>query len=73
MVAGGDKVVIRNTLRGTHKGDLMGTARTGKRIEVTGTDIMRFENGKIVEHWGTFDGLVMMQQIGAILASAPRG
>ena len=44
----------------------MGVAPTGNRIEVTGTDIMRCEGGKIAEHWGNFDDLGMMQQLGVI-------
>ena len=57
----GDRVVVRYTSRGTHKGDLMGIPPTGKQVTVTGTDIMRIVNGKILEEWINND---LMQQLG---------
>ncbi len=66
MIAEGDKVAARYTMRGTHQGELMGIPPTGNRIEVTGIDIVRFEGGKMVEHWGNSDELGMMQQLGVI-------
>ncbi len=67
-ITAGDKVVTRFTGRGTHKGSLMGIPPTGKRVTLTAIDILRFENGRIVEHWGNQDLLGMMQQIGVIPA-----
>ena len=61
MIAEGDRVVIRFTYRGTHKGDLMGIPPTGKQVTVTGIDIMRIANGKILEEWINND---LMQQLG---------
>ncbi|HLJ36383.1 MAG TPA: ester cyclase [Ktedonobacteraceae bacterium] len=69
----GEKLVTRFVARGTHNGPLMGIPPTGKQTVVTGIDILRFENGKIVEHWGNQDLLGMMQQIGAIPAPAQAG
>ncbi len=66
MIAEGDKVAARYTMRGTHQGEFMGIAPTGNQIEVTGIDIVRFESGKAVEHWGSSDQLGMMQQLGII-------
>ena len=66
MIAEGDKVVARVSVHGTHRGELMGMPPTGARVEVTATDIFRIEGGKIAEHWGNFDNLGMMQQLGAI-------
>jgi steroid delta-isomerase-like uncharacterized protein len=66
LIASGDKVAINSTFRGTHDGDFMGVPATGKSIEVNGIDIVRVENGKFVEHWGIFDAMSLMQQIGAI-------
>ncbi|MBA7605032.1 Aklanonic acid methyl ester cyclase DnrD [subsurface metagenome] len=64
MVAEGDKVAQRITIRGTHKGELMGIAPTGKQVTDTGIIIVRFAGGKEVEAWGITDLLGMMQQMG---------
>jgi len=63
-VAEGDKVVMRYTGRGTHKGDLMGIAPTGKQITITGMVISRHVGGKQVEAWVAMDQLGMLQQLG---------
>ncbi len=70
QVAEGDRVVTRWTMRGTHKGDLEGIAATGKAVTLTGIAVARVEGGKVVEEWENFDELAMMQQIGAIPATA---
>ena len=66
IIAVEDKTWARLTARGTHQGQFMHVAPTGKTITITVIDICRFEDGKIVEHWGVADRLAMMQQIGAI-------
>ena len=66
MIAEGDKVAARITVRGTHKGPFLDIAPTGKQVSVNAIDIFRFANGKIVEHWGVMDQMSMMQQLGAI-------
>ena len=66
MIAEGDKVAVRFTLRGTHGGDLMGIPPTGKPVAVTGIDINRIADGKIAERWANFDALGLMQQLGVI-------
>ena len=64
MIATGDKVVTRWVATGTHDGELMGIPPTGKHVTVTGIGIDRISGGKIVESWGEFDALGMMQQLG---------
>jgi steroid delta-isomerase-like uncharacterized protein len=66
MVAEGDKVVYRYSLRGTHKGDFMGIAATGKQINVTGIHIYRVSDGKLQEEWENWDMLGLMRQLGAL-------
>lgn len=66
VIAQGDKVWTYTTMRGTNKGELMGMPATGKKIEVKGFDIVRFVNGKAVEHWGLSDDYTMMMQLGVI-------
>jgi steroid delta-isomerase-like uncharacterized protein len=67
-LAEGDKVVIRMTWSGTHKGEFMGIPATGKRVSIGVIDIIRVAGGKLVEHWGQMDSMGLMQQIGAIPA-----
>jgi steroid delta-isomerase-like uncharacterized protein len=66
MIAEGDKVVARVNMSGTHQGEFMGNDPTGNRVTITGIDILRIADGKIVERWGKFDDLSMMQQLGVI-------
>lgn len=66
VIAEGDKVVVRSMLSGTNTGEFMGIPPSGKPIQVEGIDIVRIANGKWVEHWGVFDALGMMMQIGAV-------
>jgi steroid delta-isomerase-like uncharacterized protein len=71
QIAEGDLVVTRWTGKGTHDGELMGVAPTGKWVEVDGIAIDRIADGRIVESWTCFDALGMMQQLGAIPAAQP--
>jgi steroid delta-isomerase-like uncharacterized protein len=64
MVADDENVAIAYTLTGTHEGDFNGIAPTGKKIEVRGLQIGRFEDGKIVERWGSSDELGILKQLG---------
>jgi steroid delta-isomerase-like uncharacterized protein len=71
VIASGDKVVARVEATGTHTGEFMGLAPTGRRVRVQLIDIIRFgANGRAIEHWGVFDQFTMMQQLGAIPAAA---
>jgi predicted ester cyclase len=65
MVADGDKVWIRMTARGTNRGPLMGPP-TNKPMKITVFDVCRFENGKIVEHWGVPDRFAQLAQLGLL-------
>ena len=64
MVAEGDKVVSCFTLKGTFKGEMMGIAPTGKRIEITGAVIVRWVGGKEVEALEFIDTLSWYRQLG---------
>ena len=66
MVAEGDKVVLRMTWTGTHKGEFMGVPPTGKSVSFGVIDVLRVAEGKFVEHWGQMDSMSLMQQLGAI-------
>ena len=69
MVAEGDKVAIRLTIRGTQTGQLWGgIPPTGKRIALTEIAISRVANGKQAEIWFNADDLGLMQDLGLIPA-----
>ena len=73
LIAEGDKVVGRFTMRGTHRGAFMGIAPTGKHVTMTGINICRIEEGKIAEMWQNLDTLGLLQQLGAIPQMAQGG
>ena len=66
LISEGDKIVVRRTFRGTHKGEFMGVAASGREVTFTGTFIDRLTGGKIDEQWAVFDALGLMQQIGGV-------
>jgi len=68
MIAESDNVTARFTARGIHKGDFMSLPATGKPVTMTGIEIFRIENGKIVELWGEVNLLGLMQQLGVFSA-----
>ena len=68
LIAEGDKVVVRYTWRGTQQGAFMDIAPTHKQVSISSIDILRFANGKVVEHWGSTDNLGLLQQLGVVPA-----
>jgi steroid delta-isomerase-like uncharacterized protein len=68
LIAEGDKVVVRNRLMGTHRGEFVGPP-TGRRVEFRSVDVVRVMDGRIVEHWGLIDALGFLRQIGQVAES----
>lgn len=66
LVAESDKVAKRYTVTCTHEGEYMGIPPTDNQIAVTGIEIFRIADGKIVESWWSVDYLGMLQQLGVI-------
>jgi hypothetical protein len=66
VIAEGDKVVCRNVVTGTHQGEYMGLAPTGRSVTYNEIFIFRLEGGRIAETWGVVDVLAQMRQLGAI-------
>jgi len=64
LIIDGDKVWGRMTGRGTHKKQFGPIPPSGKKFEITVIDIMRFKEGKLIEHWGVPDRLALMEQLG---------
>ena len=73
MIAEGDKVSARFTMRGTHKGELWSIAPSGREVTMPGIDMIRLEEGKMVEDRVEVDQLGMMQQLGVIAAPQQAG
>ena len=72
VLASGDKAVARVRATGTHQGEFMGMPPTGKSIDVQMIDILRFgDDGLAREHWGVFDQMAMMQQLGVVPEGPP--
>src|SRR4030095_12491737 len=65
MIAEGDKVAARCSVRGKHQGDHLGIAATDTPVDFTGMTIVRIRDGKIVEAWNNFDFMRMNKQVGA--------
>ncbi len=72
LIAEGDYVVERWTNTGTHSGaPFMNSPANGKKFKISGVSIYRINNDRIVEHWGEFDQLSVLQQLG--MAKMPAG
>ena len=70
ITSDGEWVTTKWTASGTHTGELMGMPATGKDVTVTGIEVDRIVGGQIVEGYGVFDALGMLQQMGAVPAGA---
>ena len=68
LVAEGDMVAGRYTLRGTHQGEWLGIPPTNNAVTLTVSEIYRIAEGKIAEQWVLLDALGMLQQLGVIPA-----
>jgi predicted ester cyclase len=66
MFGAGDKVVTRFTISGTHEGELMGIAPTGRKVEFGGIAIDVMRDGKRVDGWGQLDRLGLLTQLGVV-------
>ena len=65
MIAEGDRVVVHYRWKGVNSGSMgEGMPATNKPIDIHTVDVLRFENGKVVEHWGYMEEFKMMEQLG---------
>ena len=71
IVQEGETIVVRARMSGTHKGEFMGIPATGNKVDFAFFDMVRFADGKAVEHWGVTDTMAMMQQLGVIEEGPP--
>ena len=68
LIAEGDKVVSRNSVTGTHRGEYMGLPATGKSVTYNEIFVVRFADDRIAETWGVVDVLSQMKQLGMVYA-----
>ena len=66
MVAEGDKVAARCSVRAKHEGEFLGRVATGSPVEFSGITIVRIDKGKIVEAWNNFDFMRLHRQVGLV-------
>jgi len=66
LVAEGDLVVAHLTVRGTHRGELLGIPPTGTPITLAAMELYRIRDGKVAEQWVALDALGLLQQLGAV-------
>jgi predicted ester cyclase len=72
LVAEGDAVAGRFRCSGTHQGEFLGEAPTGKRMDVEEVFFLRVEEGKFVDFWGLEDSLNRMRQLGLLPSRSNR-
>jgi steroid delta-isomerase-like uncharacterized protein len=66
IIAEGDKVWVRAKITGTHTGDYLGIAPTGKKFVMPAVSMYRIVDGKITEGWSVWDSLDLFKQLGII-------
>lgn len=73
VLAAGDYTAQLGRIRGTNSGDMPGIGRTGRKVDVTFVELMRWENGKCVRSWPFMNGLELATQLGLVPSSeAPK-
>jgi len=63
IFATGDRVAHRWRMSGTHEGEIMDIAPTGRRVEVSGIEINRIARGKVAESWAVSDSAGLREQL----------
>ena len=66
QIAENDLVATRYVMSGTQQGEFANIPPTGKQFTVTGIEMHRFTDGKLVELWNLVDALSMLQQLGGM-------
>jgi steroid delta-isomerase-like uncharacterized protein len=66
IISQGDKVAVRFSIRGSHRGDHLGVPATGREVALPAMSFVRWRDGQIVEGWNSVDLMTMLQQIDAV-------
>lgn len=72
LIAAGDRVVCRNTVTGTHRGEYLGRPPTGKAVRYGEIFVFRFAAGRVAETWGVVDVLSQLRQLGMLPGAFPQ-
>lgn len=65
VIADGDRLAFRSIMRGTHGGEFLGIAPTGRTVTVGLVDVIHFKDGRFEEQWGGPDLFDLLRQLGA--------
>jgi len=68
IIASGDTVATRWVVTGSQQQEFMGIPASGQPIRVEGMNFYRLKDGRVTDMWTQFDGVALMQQLGAIPA-----
>jgi steroid delta-isomerase-like uncharacterized protein len=71
LIADEDKVALLVSLRGTHRGELMGIPPTEREVSIRVIEIFRLDGGQIAERWGVVDRTALMKQLGVVPEGVP--
>ena len=71
LIAEGDLVMVNTTYHGRHTAEFMGIPPTGREVAYGYAHILRFRDGKAVEHWNVSDSMTLMQQLGVMPERPP--
>jgi steroid delta-isomerase-like uncharacterized protein len=64
MIAEGDRVAVLNAVQGTHRGEFLGIAPTGHRVDAPAFQLYRIADGRLAEHWEVADFATLSRQLG---------
>lgn len=62
----GDRLAVRFTMTGTHRGDFVGVPPTGRTVVVDGITVLHFRDGRCVERWSSVDMYGWLAQLGVV-------
>jgi steroid delta-isomerase-like uncharacterized protein len=63
MIGEGDRVAVFNAVQGTHRGDFLGIAPTGHRVDAPAFQLYRIDGGQLAEHWEVADFATLSRQL----------
>ena len=66
VVADDERVAVRYRVSGTQTGEFLGVPPSGRRVEIDGLTLLRFDGDRVVERWQAMDTLELLQQLGAV-------